>query len=320
MAMLRRRSLIATLLAFVLVLAACGSDDSADTTTTVAPDSPLASTTTTVAAETTTTAPAEETTTTVEVFDVQAAVAEYAANIPEGWLAVSDTTAFKDAVEASGALVIDVREEGEYAEGHIMDAINIPLRTLGDNLDKIPTDRQVFIYCKSGWRAGLGTSSLGMMGYDNVLAYPPGWNGWTAAGEEVSVEPVEAEVVGDPGLQPEMVEAVGSFLSTIPEGWLSAGDATAVSEAIEAGAFVLDVREPGEFAEGHIPTAVNVPVRELGTTDVEFPTDVTMIHYCKSGWRAALALPILHMQGYDNDKGFSGSWLAWTEAGLPTES
>ncbi len=159
--MLRRRSLIATLLAFVLVLAACGSDDSADTTTTVAPDSPLASTTTTVAEETTTTAPAEETTTTIELFDVQAAVAEYAANIPEGWMAVSDTTAFKDAVEASGALVIDVREEGEYAEGHIMDAINIPLRTLGDNLDKIPTDRQVFIYCKSGWRAGLGTSSLG---------------------------------------------------------------------------------------------------------------------------------------------------------------
>ncbi len=93
-----------------------------------------------------------------------------------------------------------------------------------------------------------------------------------------------------------------------------------MSEAIEAGAFVLDVREPGEFAEGHIPTAVNVPVRELGATDVEFPTDVTMIHYCKSGWRAALALPILHMQGYDNDKGFSGSWLAWTEADLPTES
>ncbi len=57
-----------------------------------------------------------------------------------------------------------------------------------------------------------------MMGYENVLAYPPGWNGWTAAGEEVSMEPVEAEVVGDPGFQPEMVEAVGIVPEHHPRG------------------------------------------------------------------------------------------------------
>ena len=318
---LRRKSLIAMLLAFVLVLAACGSDDSADTTTTIADDSPLASTTTVVEEETTTTTTeAPETTTTTEAFDVEAVVAAYAASIPEGWLAVGDTDAFKEAVAASNALVIDVREESEYAEGFILDAINIPLRTLAQNLDKIPTDRQVFIYCKSGWRAGLATSSLGMAGYDNILAYPPGWNGWTEAGEEVSTTPVEAEVVGAPDLQPEMVEAVDAFLSTIPEGFYTAGDAQAVSDAIDAGAFVLDVRSPEEFAEGHLPTAVNVPVRELGTTDVAIPSDVNAVEYCKSGWRAALSLPIIHLLGNDNFKGFSGSYLAWTEAGLPVDS
>lgn len=318
---LRRKGLIGVIMAFVLVLAACGSDDSADTTTTLADDSPLASTTTVVEDETTTTTtePAE-TTTTTEAFDVQAAVAAYAASIPEGWYAVSDTDAFKEAVAASDALVIDVREESEYAEGHIMDAVNIPIRTLAENLDKIPTDRQVFIYCKSGWRAGLATSSLGMAGYDNVLAYPPGWDGWTAAGEDVNTEPVEADVVGAPDLQPEMVAAVDEFLSTIPEGFYTAGDAQAVSDAIEAGAFVLDVRQPEEFAEGHIPTAVNVPVRELGTTDVVIPSDVNAVEYCKSGWRAALSLPILHLLGNDNFKGFSGSYAAWTAADLPVES
>lgn len=303
MDMLRRKSLIATLVAFVLVLAACGSDDSADTT---------------VAQETTTTA--VETTTTTEAFDVEAAVATYAANIPEGWMAVSDITAFKDAVAASDALIIDVREPGEYAEGHIMDAVNIPLRTLGENVDKIPADRQVFVYCKSGWRAGIGVSSLAMMGYDNVLAFPPGWAGWTEAGEEVSMDVVDAEVVGAPDLQPEMVAAVTGFLSTIPEGWLTAGDAVAVEEALAAGAYALDVRSPEEFAEGHIPGAVNVPVRELGTTDVVYPTDVNIIHYCKSGWRAALSVPILHLLGNDNDTGFSGSWLAWTAADMPVEA
>jgi rhodanese-related sulfurtransferase len=319
MDMLRRKSLIAILMAFVLVLAACSGDDAADTTTTLADDSPLASTTT-VADETTTTTEAAETTTTTEAFDVEAAVAAYAASIPEGWFAVGDTDAFKEAVAASDALVIDVREPGEYAEGFILDAVNIPLRTLAENLDKIPTDRQVFIYCKSGWRAGLATSSLSMAGYDNILAYPPGWNGWTAAGEEVSTAPVEAEVVGAPDLQPEMVAAVNGFLTTIPEGFWTAGAPEAVNEAIEAGAYVLDVRSPEEFAEGHLPGAVNVPVRQLGTTDVEFPTDVNAVEYCKSGWRAALSLPILHLLGNDNFSGFSGSYVAWTAAGLPVES
>ncbi|MGI9528200.1 MAG: rhodanese-like domain-containing protein, partial [Acidimicrobiia bacterium] len=248
------------------------------------------------------------------------AVAEYAANIPEGWYAVSDTTAFKDAVAASDALVIDVRTPDEYAAGHIMDAVNIPLRTLGENLDKVPTDRQVFIYCKSGWRAGLATSSLGMVGYDNVLAYPPGWNGWTEAGEEINTEPIEAEVVGDPGFQPEMVEAVNGFLSTIPEGFLTAGDADTVEEAIAAGAFALDVRSPDEYAEGHIPTAENAPVRTLGVTAVEIPSDSNVIVYCKSGWRAALSVPIMHLLHNDTSKGFTGSWLAWTEADKPVET
>lgn len=201
-----------------------------------------------------------------------------------------------------------------------MDSINIPLRTLGDNLDKIPTDRPVYIHCKSGWRAGLGISSLSMMGYENLLAYPAGWDGWVEAGEEINTEPVEAEVVGAPDLPPEMVAAVSEFLSTIPEGWLTAGDAQAVSDAIDNGAFVLDVREASEFEEGRIPGAVNVPVRELGTAEVELPTDVNIIHYCKSGWRAALALPIIHMLGNDNDTGFSGSWVAWVDAGMPTET
>jgi len=319
---LRSKSLIALLLAFALVFAACGgSDDSSDTETTIAADSPLASTTTeaptTTEAATTT---AAETTTTVAAFSVDLAVAEYAANIPEGWYAVSDTTAFKDAVAASNALVIDVRTPDEYAAGHIMDAVNIPLRTLGQNLDKVPTDRQVFIYCKSGWRAGMATSSLGMVGYDNVLAYPPGWNGWTEAGEEVNTEPVEAEVVGDPGFQPEMVAEVDAFLSTIPEGFLTAGDADTVEEAIAAGAFALDVRSPEEYAEGHIPTAENAPVRTLGVTEVAIPTDTNVIVYCKSGWRAALSVPILHVLQKDTSKGFTGSWLAWTEADKPIES
>lgn len=333
----KRRPLMALPLVFALAIAACGGDDDA-TSDTIAEDSPLAETEATdpPAAETTeapapeatdppaepetTEAPTPETTEPAPEFDLVAAVDEYASNIPEGWMSVGDLDAFKEAMAAADPVLIDVREESEYAEGFILDAVNIPIRTLGQNLDKIPTDQQVIVYCGSGWRAGMALSSLSMAGYDNIKAFGGGWNAWTDAEEEISTEAVEAEVFGDPGLQPEMVAAVDGFLSTIPDGYYTAGDAAAVSDAIDAGAFMLDVREPAEYAEGYIPGAENAPVRTLGHTDVEIPDDTNVIVYCKSGYRASLSVPILHVLGHDNVKGFSGSWLAWTEAGLPTET
>lgn len=197
MTMSRRNIVIGLVLVLALVAAACGDDDGTDVTTTYAPLGTTTTTeaTTTTAAPDTTEAPTttEATTPTVATFDLTAAVYEYTSTIPEGYMAVSDTTAFKDAVAAGNAVLIDVRETSEYEEGHMEGAVNIPLRTLGENLDKIPADSQVFVYCKSGWRAGIATSSLRMLGYDNVLAYPPGWNRWTAAGEPVSTEAAAGE-------------------------------------------------------------------------------------------------------------------------------
>ena len=71
---------------------------------------------------------------------------------------------------------------------------------------------------------------------------------------------------------------------------------------------------------GGVDAAENAPVRTLGVTDVDIPTDTNVIVYCKSGWRASLSVPILHLMQKDTSKGFTGSWLAWTEAGKPVES
>ena len=49
----------------------------------------------------------------------------------------------------------------------------------------------------------------------------------------------------------------------------------------------------------------------------EIPKDVQVIQHCKSGFRAALAIPVLHVLGFDNVKAFTGSYLAWVEAGEP---
>jgi rhodanese-related sulfurtransferase len=291
-----RASLIGLVLVIAMISAACGGDDASDTTTTTVADT---------------------TTTTVVEFDLNASVNEYLSSIPEGFLAIGDVDVFKEGVEASGALVIDVRETGEYEEGHIPGAVNIPLRTIAENLDKIPTDRQVYVYCKSGFRAGEALSSLGMLGYDNVLSYKPGWDGWTETGQDVSTEAVEAEVVGAPDIEPALLSAVNGFLSTIPEGFLSAGGPEDVQAAIDAGAITLDVRTASEYAEGNLEGSLNIDIRELAIGIEGVSTSANVVTYCGSGHRSAMALAALHVLGADNVKGYGGSYTSLVDAGLP---
>lgn len=295
-----RASLIGLLLGLAMISAACSSGDDASSTT--------AATATTVA---------EATTTTATAFDLNASVDEYLSSLPEGFYAVGDMDAFKQGVEASGALVIDVREVSEYEEGHIPGAVNIPIRTLAANLDKVPTDRQVYVYCRTGFRAGQALSSLGMLGYDNVLSYKPGWVAWEEAGEDISTEALEAEVVGAPEIEPELLAAVDGFLSTIPEGFLSAGDAAKMQEALDAGTSLIDVRTADEVAKGYVEGATNIDIRNIAKEIDGVPTDSNVITYCGSGHRSAMAVAALHVLSADNVKGYGGSYQSLVDGGLP---
>jgi rhodanese-related sulfurtransferase len=290
-----RTSLIGLVLVMAMISAGCSGDDATATTTTVA----------------------DTTTTTVAPFDLKASVDEYLSTIPAGFYAIGDVDVFKDGVEASGALVIDVREISEYEEGHIPGAVNIPLRTVAANVDKIPTDRQVYVYCKSGFRAAHALSSLGMLGYDNVLSYKPGWNGWTEANQEISTEEVVAEVVGAPDIEPELLAAVDGYMSTIPDGFYSAGDPAKVAEARDAGAFMLDVRTSEEYEKSHIVDATNVDLRALARDLEGVPIDTNVVTYCGSGHRSAMAIAALHVLEADNVKGYGGSYDSLVEGGIP---
>lgn len=69
----------------------------------------------------------------------------------------------------SGACIIDVREEDEYAQGHIKGARNIPLSTLREHLDEIPRDVPVYVHCRSGQRSYYAYCCLRGSGFDNVV-------------------------------------------------------------------------------------------------------------------------------------------------------
>lgn len=71
--------------------------------------------------------------------------------------------------QTPGALLLDVRTEGEYAEGHIPGAKNLPLQSLTGIASVAPAkDTPLFLYCRSGSRSGQATSQLQRMGYTRV--------------------------------------------------------------------------------------------------------------------------------------------------------
>jgi phage shock protein E len=70
-------------------------------------------------------------------------------------------------------------------------------------------------------------------------------------------------------------------------------------ELVGSGALLLDVRTPGEFASGHLPGALNVPVGELGgRLEGLGPKERAIVVYCASGVRSAAAAGMLERAGF----------------------
>lgn len=86
----------------------------------------------------------------------------------------------------------------------------------------------------------------------------------------------------------------------------SGKDPAAAKDLIAKGAVVLDVRTPGEFAEGHLPSATNIPVDQIGGRIADIDKLVggdkskPIVAYCASGSRSASAKRTLEAAGYTN--------------------
>ena len=92
---------------------------------------------------------------------------------------------------------------------------------------------------------------------------------------------------------------------------------------------ILDVREPAEWASGHIPGALHVPRGMLeAKADLEYANrepaladrGTAIIIHCASGARSAMAADVLQQMGFTNVCSMAGGIAAWKEKGLPVES
>jgi len=86
----------------------------------------------------------------------------------------------------TGDLLLDVRSSVEFTEGHIKDAVNVPIDELRKTLDKMPREMNIYIYCEAGLRGYLAQRILKQNGFNNVLNLSGGYRLWKTCMEETA--------------------------------------------------------------------------------------------------------------------------------------
>lgn len=212
----------------------------------------------------------------------------------------SSAQIFPDQVKAlidAGALLIDVREPGEFAQARIPGAILIPMSELNQRYQEIPKNGEVIIYCRSGNRSGQVVNALRRrLGYTNLLNLEGGILAWHQRGLPVDTYPEEATYQATRYEDIDVVEA---------------------KRRIDANhTRVIDVREPFEFAREHLPDAVNIPLSTLPTHLEDLQDANAILLVCNTGNRSAIAADWLVQQGLKNVANLEGGTVAWMRHGL----
>ena len=189
--------------------------------------------------------------------------------------------------------LVDVRGAAETATGTIPGAVEIPLAVLADSLDALDRNLPVVAYCASGYRSMVAASALAAAGYTDVSDLLGGYSAWATAELPIA-------------------HGAGSRMA----GRTPQVSAWAAGTLVEAGAVLLDVREPGEWSAGHAPQATLIPVGEVHARRDELPRDTRIVVVCRSGGRSAAITDALRAHGYDAVN-LTGGMSAWAAVDLP---
>jgi rhodanese-related sulfurtransferase len=79
------------------------------------------------------------------------------------------------ALITEGATIVDVRTPAEYKDGHVKGSMNLPLQTLGSQMNKLKKDQVIITCCRSGSRSGMARRQLKAAGFTQVYNGGP-WN------------------------------------------------------------------------------------------------------------------------------------------------
>jgi len=196
-------------------------------------------------------------------------------------------------------LLVDARNPEEYREAHIPGAINIPAKKFDHFSNLLPADKGALLifYC-NGVKCGKSKKAASKamdLGYTNVKVFTEGMPVWEERGYSFYKggdyeKPIETRKLAPQALQ--------DLINKEP-----------------ANIQVVDVRDPEEFAEGHIPGAINCPLPTFASRSGMLEKDKMVVVYCNAGGRSQSAYRKLVKLGYSNIA--QALFADWKEEGRP---
>lgn len=209
----------------------------------------------------------------------------------------------------TGLVVLDVRSDEEWAAGHIRGAVHRFAGELAQG-EAAPTigAREVAVICGSGYRSSLAASLGQARGADHAVNVGGGMAAWHAARLPTTAE------TAPPTLPRPGAESESGAERETPE--IDVGGA---ARARDGGAQLVDVREPAEWDEGHVPGAVHLPLPALPSRTAELDRSRPVITLCQSGRRSRDAADLLLGAGFADVRSMAGGMVAWRTADLPVE-
>ena len=191
---------------------------------------------------------------------------------------------------AAGAMVVDTRPAADFAARHVPGTLNLPLNgsfvTWAGWLVPSTADLYLIVDDATATRLPEAARLLALIGIDRIT----GWLSTTAI-------------------------AASAALCETPQ--LTAAELHA---KVRAGAVtVVDVRSANEWADGHIPGAVHIPLGYLAERCRSLPATKPLVMQCQSGGRSAIATSLLERLGFCGVINLNGGYAAWAATGLPVE-
>ena len=101
-----------------------------------------------------------------------------------------DATRARDRIESSEPVIVDVREQDEWDEGHLPGAVHVPRGHLESRIERLAPDtaRPVVVYCSAGNRSAFAAKTLTDLGYEDVVSLAGGFTDWKRNGFPVQLQ------------------------------------------------------------------------------------------------------------------------------------
>ncbi len=268
---------------------------------------------------------AQNPTATPEAFDLKAAVQNYVTNLPADFYGIKPEDVLKAMSVDPKPYLVDIRDAKDFGDGgYIAGAVNIPLPTLTQSLDKLPAkDQLIIVYCGIGHRGGMALMTLRLLGYTNVKSVFGGFTAWKNAKLPVTsgTPPAAVSLGKAPDVNPDLFAILDKYITSLPAGYFGIAPADALKATLsDPKPLFVDVREATELkTNGYIDGAINIPIRTLFSNLDQLPKDLNapIIAYCAIGHRGSMAMMTLRLLGYTNVKSISGGFNNWVAVGLP---